>query len=286
MPASPTPEPGDAPATSNATRPIGVFDSGIGGLSVVREIVRELPSEDVLYVADSRHAPYGDRTEAFIEQRSHALVAFLVSEGAKAIVVACNTATGVAIASLRERFALAIVGFEPAVKPATGQTRSGIGGGLATSRTLTSQKFARLREQFGGRARFVDMPCPGLVEQIESGDAESDATRLLLEGYLRPLLEEGADTIVLGCTHYVCLLPLIRRVAGPDVAVIEAAGPVARELTRRLTDAGLRAPASRRGSHRVVTSGDPRQVQAVIRRVWQEDVDVQPLPAESGAAAP
>src|SRR5450759_1198564 len=160
--------------------PIGVFDSGVGGLSVLREIRRELPHENLLYVADSGHAPYGDKSTQLIEARSIAIVEFLVSQHAKAIVVACNTATGAAIETLRARFSVPIVAMEPAVKPAATHTKSGVIGVLATSGTLVSNYFAKLHAHFGADVNILVQACPGLVEQVEAGDLSSDKTLSLI----------------------------------------------------------------------------------------------------------
>ena len=170
-------------AETTAARPIGVFDSGVGGLSVLHEIRRELPNEDLLYVADSGHAPYGDKSAQVIEERSIAIVEFLISQHAQAIVVACNTATGVAIKTLRTRFWIPIIAMEPAVKPAAAHTRSGVIGVLATSRTIASDNFAKLHERFGADVKILMQACPGLVEQVEAGNMSGDKTRALVEQY-------------------------------------------------------------------------------------------------------
>jgi glutamate racemase len=170
------------------SQPIGVFDSGVGGLSVLREIRRELPGEDLLYVADSGHAPYGDKPIDAIEARALAITDLLVAEGAKAVVVACNTATGAAVRLLRSRYGIPIVAMEPAVKPAVERTRSGVVGVLATRRTLESHKFALLLQQVAGGATVLLQPCPGLVERVEAGDLDGEGTRALLADYLTPLL--------------------------------------------------------------------------------------------------
>jgi glutamate racemase len=261
-----------------AAYPIGVFDSGVGGLSVLREIRRELPGEDLLYVADSGHAPYGDKSTELIEARAVAIVEFLLSRNAKAIVVACNTATGVAIKMLRARFQAPIVAMEPAVKPAVTHTRSGVIGVLATSRTIASDNFARLHDRFGADAKILLQACPGLVEQVETGDLAGDETRALIEQYVLPLLEQRADTLVLGCTHYPFLAPLIQQIAGPTVAVIDPSAAIARELRRRLTSAGLLSIENRTGSEQFWTSATTDIAQSVIVQLWQADVDVQRLP--------
>jgi glutamate racemase len=262
---------------SNA-RPIGVFDSGVGGLSVLRAIRQELPAENVIYVADSGNAPYGDRPREFIEQRSIAIVEFLCDRGVKAVVVACNTATGVAVRSLRSRFTFPIVAMEPAVKPAVTTTRTGIVGVLATTRTLSSANFLKLVDEHGARAQMLIQPCPGLVEQVERGELEGAKTRTLLAGYVQPLLAKGADTLVLGCTHYAFLRSLIQDIAGANVSLIDPAAPVARELKRRLDAAGLLADAHGAGTEAFWASGPADVAERVIRQLWSADATVQSLP--------
>jgi glutamate racemase len=249
-------------------RPIGVFDSGVGGISVLREIRRLLPAEDLVYVADSRHAPYGDKSAAFVRRRSETISAFLVRQDVKAIVVACNTATGLAIEGLRSRFDMPIVGIEPAVKPAAAATHSGRVAVLATTGTLASGRFAALVAHHARHVQVLSQPCPGLVEQVEAGDLTGPATRALLEGYVRPLVAQGADTIVLGCTHYSFLAPLIREVAGPEVAIVDPAAAVAEELGRRLRVHQLHAPLDRVGRTRVVTTGSARHTRETLARLW------------------
>ncbi len=262
----------------NASNPIGVFDSGVGGLSVLHEIRRALPGENLLYVADSGHAPYGDKSRQFIEARSIAISEFLVGQHAKAIVVACNTATGAAIATLRSRFLMPIIAMEPAVKPAVENTKSGVIGVMATSRTLASDNFVRLFARYSADVEILGQACPGLVDQVEAGDLSGDKTRLLLEQYVLPLLERGADTIVLGCTHYPFLAPLIQDIVGPMVAVIDSAAAVARQLHRRLEVGGLLADASAVGTEFFWTSGTPNQAQPLVSQLWKASVEVYILP--------
>ena len=272
-PRAQSPEPRATPE-----QPIGVFDSGVGGLSVLREVRRELPAEDLIYVADSRYAPYGDRPEEYVRGRAVAVMEFLRSQGAKAVVVACNTATGIAVDALRARYDVPIVAIEPAVKPAAARTRSRVVGVLATTQTLAGEKFARLVSTHAGDVEVLTQACPGLVEQVERADLTSASTRTLVEQYLRPLLDRGADTIVLGCTHYPFVGDLIRAVAGPEIAVIDSAAPVARELRRRLDASGLLGPESHRGSESFWTTGSPDQVRAVIAELWAGDVEVRSIP--------
>ncbi|HEY8034131.1 MAG TPA: glutamate racemase [Methylobacter sp.] len=263
----------------SSANPIGVFDSGVGGLSVLHEIRRALPGENLLYVADSAHAPYGDKSQQFIEDRSIAISEFLVSRNVKAIVVACNTATGAAVTTLRSRFFMPIIAMEPAVKPAAESSQSGVIGVLATSRTLASDNFVKLFARYGEDVEILGQACPGLVEQVEAGDLSGNKTRLLLEKYVLPLLERGADTIVLGCTHYPFLAPLIQEIAGSGVAVIDSAAAVARQLRRRLEVVDLLADAERVGTECFWTSGVLDKAKPLVSQLWKPDVEVYALPA-------
>jgi glutamate racemase len=262
----------------NASSPIGIFDSGVGGLSVLREIRMAFASEDIFYVADSAFVPYGDKSPQLVEARSIAIAEFLVDRKAKAIVVACNTATGAAITTLRSRFSVPIIGIEPAVKPAVGKTASGVVAVLATSATLSSDKFANLLARFGGDADILIQPCPGLVEQVETGELHGEKARALTAKYVLPLLERGADTIILGCTHYPFLAPLIREIAGPGVSIVDPNAAIALELRRRLEGKGLLSRDSSPGTDQFWTSGAPEDVKPVISQLWNADVQVRRLP--------
>lgn len=259
-------------------RPIGVFDSGAGGLSVLREIRAAMPHEDLFYVADTAHIPYGDKPATFIEARAIAITEFFRGRGAKAVVVACNTASGVALDALRARFLLPIVGMEPAVKPAAQRTRSGVIGVLATRQTLASNKFANLLTRFGKNVTVHVQPCAGFVEQVEAGKLADAETRDLVARYVRPLLQRGADVLVLGCTHYPFLRPLIEEVAGPDVAVLDPNAAVARELARRLELNKLSASAVRQGTEKFWSSAPSAHTKSVMALLWGTSVDVQLLP--------
>jgi glutamate racemase len=265
----------------NTSHPIGVFDSGVGGLSVLHKIRRELPGEDLLYVADSGHAPYGDKSTEFIEARSMAIVEFLIRHHAKAIVVACNTASGVAIKTLRAKYSAPIIAMEPAVKPAAMHTRSGVIGVLATSRTIASNNFTKLHQRFGADVKILMQACPGLVEQVEVGNLSGDNIRELISRYVLPLLEQGADTLVLGCTHYPFLVPLMQEIAGSAVAIIDPSTAIARELRRRLTIADLLSTANDDGTEQFWSSAAPHNAKRIISQLWRSDVEVLSLPDET-----
>ena len=218
---------------------IGIFDSGIGGLSVALAVRQLLPNESLIYVADTGHAPYGEKTDDYIYQRMHSISQHLVNCGVKAIVVACNTATTAAIAKLRAQYALPVIGVEPGVKPAVLASRTGVVGVLATPRTLLTPSFAKLAQRFATQATVLLQPCPELVPLIEALDFSGNQMRVLLKSYIQPLLDKGADTLVLGCTHYNFVANTIAEIAGPDVSIIRTEMAVAKELQRRLTEAAL-----------------------------------------------
>ena len=267
------------PTRQDRERPIGVFDSGVGGLSVLREIRRALPNETLCYVADSGHAPYGDRSAAYIEARARHIIGFLRQQGVKAVVVACNTVTGLVIEHLRAAFpALPIVAIEPAVKPAAQATRSGIVGVLATRQTVASPGLARLVRAHANGRQLLLQACPGWVERVERGDLDSAETRAAVAQHVQPLLDQGADTLVLGCTHYPFLAPLIHSLAGDKVQVLDPAPAVARELARRLRALGLSRDGDAPGTERFWTSADPLRMDPVIGTLWRTPVRVESLP--------
>jgi glutamate racemase len=245
---------------------IGVFDSGVGGLSVLREIVGQLPGYDLLYLADSAHVPYGSRQASEVRGYSRAITAFLVGQGACAVVVACNTASAAALHALRAQFGVPIVGMEPAVKPATERTRSRHVGVIATRATFQGELFARLVERFSHDVTVHTQACPGLVERVEAGLLDGAETEALLRDALSPLLEAGIDSLVLGCTHYPFLRPAIERVVGPGVEVIDPAPAVARQAGRVVQQQGARC-AQGTGQVTYFTSGDPAEFEAQIRRL-------------------
>jgi len=257
---------------------IGVFDSGVGGLSVLRAIRAALPHEHLVYVADSGHAPYGDQSEAHIIQRTLTVGRWLAEQGVKAITIACNTATVVAAKALREQTPMPVVAIEPAIKPAVAITRSGVVGVLATRQTVHSASVARLVELYGADKRIVLQACPGLVEQVERADLHSSDTEALLRQFIAPLIDQGADTLVLGCTHYPFLRDTIQRVAGQGVSLLDPAEAVARELARRLAESGSLCESHQPGQVQFFTSGDLVQSQAVMSHLWGAPLTVQALP--------
>jgi glutamate racemase len=261
-----------------ATNPIGVFDSGVGGLSILHHIRLELPQEDFIYIADTAHIPYGSKSEASVTQRSITLTQFFLRQDVKAIVIACNTATAAAIATLRSLHSLPIVGVEPAVKPAITMTKSGIIGVLATNGTLASAKFGHLIERFGKSVELIVQPCPGLVEQVEKAELSGVVTRTLIEHYLTPLLKRGADTLVLGCTHYPFLKPLIEDIVGQGIAIIDPGFAVSQQLRHRLKLEGLLTEKDTPGEEQFWTSGDPEAIQQAIARLWSQGIKLKRLP--------
>lgn len=263
------------------TRTIGVFDSGVGGLSVLHHIRAVLPDARLIYVADSGHVPYGDKPASYIEQRSLAITQFLVEQGAEAIVIACNTATAAAAATLRARYTLPILAMEPAVKPAVAASRSGVVGVLATVGTLESARFAALLEKYAGSVKIVTQGCPGLVEQVEQGELDSPHTRALLKRYTAPLLACGADTLILGCTHYPFLASTIHEVAGRDVALVDTGAAVARHLLRRI-EAELPLAAPGIAEELFYTSGNVAQATTIMSLLWGKEVRAHALPEQDG----
>lgn len=256
------------PNQEAAEAPIGLFDSGVGALSVLRHVQARLPSEHLLCFCDSGHAPYGGRSDAEIIARTLAIADFLLERQVKAIVVACNTATAAAIEALRQRHPeLIVVGVEPGLKPAAVFSKSGIGGVLATASTLASSRFIALRDQITSSTgvRFLTQACVGLVEQIEKGELDSPETVAMLERYVTPILRGGADTIALGCTHYPFVQPAIEAIArreGADpITIIDTGEAVSRQLERLLQQRGLQRLETRPGSLQAFTTGSKAQLE-------------------------
>jgi len=261
---------------------IGVFDSGLGGLSVWRELVKQLPDEAVLYLADRSYCPYGKRSAEQLRRRCEAITRYLISQGAEIIVIACNTATSAAAQHLRGQFSLPIVGMEPAVKPAALLSRRGKIGVLATEATLSGDKFRLLADRYRDQAEVLVQPAPQLVELVEHGDLDSAHARAVVASQLEPLLAAGVDQIVLGCTHFPFLTPLMQELAGPHVALIDPAGAVCRQTARLLDQ--LRTPSTASANlaerYRFVSTGNADGMRDFITRVLQRDAIVETLALE------
>ena len=255
-------------------RPIAVFDSGVGGISVLKHIHALLPSEQLLYVADSKYAPYGSKTAAEIQARCFEIAEFLIAKDAKALVVACNTATAAAIDAMRAKYTLPIIGMEPAVKPAATATKNGIIGVLATTGTLKSAQFAGLLESYGRNVKVVTQACIGLVECIERGELNAAATKALIRQYTAPLLAEGADTIVLGCTHYPFVKEVIREIVGADISLIDTGAAVAKQLKCQLDEKGLLSTRHEIGDVSFSTNSESENAQQVLEALWGSAIHV------------
>jgi glutamate racemase len=248
-------------------RPVGVFDSGVGGLSVWREIVRALPTESTWYLADQAHVPYGPRDERELRRFCEAIGRFLIDGGCKAVVVACNTASAAALRHLRDSFPhVPILGMEPAVKPAALVTTSGVVGIMATPATFAGRLFRATAGRHAAHVTLVNQVCDGLAESVERGDVDGPAAEALLRRFIGPMLDAGADVIVLACTHYPFAMDAIRRIAGPGVTVIDPAPAVARHLGDVLAAGGLQRPAGDPPQHRFFTTGRAGDLAGAIDR--------------------
>ena len=260
---------------TNPDAPIGVFDSGLGGLSVLASMRERLPDQSIVYIADSEYAPYGEKTDAFIRERSKAIADWLVERGAKMIVVACNTATTHAIGHLRATLTVPVVGVEPGIKPAALSTASGVVGVLATAATLRSERLKALIAEHEARCRFVCQAGHGLVEQIERGNLNGTVVDDLLLRYLTPMAQAGADTVILGSTHFALLYATIRRLFADRFALIETGSAIARRVETLLIEREGAADAAAKTNSRgrleyFSTARSPQQRQAllaVVRRL-------------------
>ena len=255
------------------TQPIAVFDSGLGGLTVLRALRERLPQEDFFYFADTRFLPYGDRPEVFLKERGVLIAEALARRGAKALVIACNTATAVAAEAIRAASVLPVVALEPGVKPAAALTRSGVIGVLATTRTLHSERFERLVGNHANHLRVVAQACPGLAEAIETEGPASPAVDALLDTFVAPLATAGADVVVLGCTHYPWVGAAIARRMPAGVTLLDTGEAVARQLERLLAAGGLLGGGH--GRLAMATSGAPLKVTATVDRLFGEKLHVE-----------
>jgi glutamate racemase len=263
------------PRAAHASAPVGIFDSGLGGLSVLRAVRAVLPHERLIYVADSLHAPYGEKDDDFIVDRTMAICTWLVAQGAKALVVACNTATAQSIALVRERLAVPLVGVEPGVKPAAAVSTSRVVGVLATQVTLRSPRFQTLLDRYAGDCRFLCQPGHGLVQAVERCDTSSPQLMALLESYLAPMLDAGADTLVLGCTHYPFLDRAIREIAGERLQIVDTSVAIARQLDRLLDASQLKNDASPDALPRFCSTADGESQRQLAASLLQLDACVE-----------
>ncbi|MEJ2590651.1 MAG: glutamate racemase [Candidatus Thiodiazotropha sp.] len=261
--------------------PIGIFDSGVGGLSVLHHVRALLPRESLVYVADRGHIPYGNKSNDYITQRATLIADFLLQQPVKAIVVACNTATAAAVHTLRERYPIPIIGMEPGVKPAIAQSRTGLIGILATEGTLGSGKFKYLLERHANGADIFIKPCNGWVEEIERGRQDSAETARMVRETLEPLLAKGVDTLVLGCTHYPFLRRTIEQAAGDDIAIIDTGHAVATHLRRRLHQEGLLNDSSESAGETFWCSGPLEEMRTLVQRLWGRPCPIHALPDQA-----
>ncbi|HET6822436.1 MAG TPA: glutamate racemase [Anaerolineales bacterium] len=256
--------------------PIGIFDSGVGGISVLCAIREQMPEESVIYFGDQGHIPYGPRPMEQIRDFAEGITHFLLEQGAKIIVVACNTASAAALKYLRDKFPdIQFVGMEPAVKPAAEHTHTGKVGVLATPATFQGALYASVVERFANGVELFQNTCNGLVQQIEQGRLNDGETRQILENALQPMLEKNIDTVVLGCTHYPFVIPLIQDIVGDSVRVIDPAPAVAKQTARLLEARELRNNSASKGKVRLYTSGDPDALKALLPTLLGESGEIQ-----------
>ena len=257
---------------------VGIFDSGVGGLSVAAALHRHQPSLDITYVADTAFFPYGGRDAAEVDERAQYLAGMLVARDVDALVVACNTASSAALEHLREAFDLPIIGMEPPLKPAVEASETGVVAVLATPGTASGERMARLNERFGGEKRVFILPMPGLADLVESGEVEGDRVETMLRDALAEPLDAGLDALALGCTHYGFLRPVLARVLPERVRVIDAADPVARRTRTVLRELGFDPDAE--GPAREVlcyATGDPASLEATIEGLRRAGADLPAL---------
>jgi glutamate racemase len=263
---------------------IGVFDSGVGGLSVLREIKQRLPNESLVYFADQSHVPYGSRSLEDVQVLSEGITRFLLEQGCKLVVVACNTASAAALHVLRLSFpATPFVGMEPAVKPAAERTASRKVAVLATPATFQGALFASVVDRFADGVEVGEIIAPGLVELIEGGQTASEGVDSVLHASLEPAISRGIDTLVLGCTHYSFVIPAIQRILGPNVNVIDPAPAVARQTERLWESQGTEANTQEGAGVRYITSGDPDAFRSSMLKLVRDDEDAETASWEAGS---
>ena len=260
----------------NNNKPIGIFDSGVGGLSILKHIRQLLPKENILYVADSGFGPYGCKGDHFIEQRSRIITEFLLEQGSKVIVIACNTATASIIERFRKDYGIPFVGVEPGIKPAIEQSKNGNIGVMATQATIASERYKDLSERFTHSHQVHSQPCPGLADQVEAGEVSTQKTLGLLQKYIDPLLKKQVDTLVLGCTHYSFLSQDIRNLIGETIKIVDTSRAIAEQVERVLNKDAL-LNSSNMGRVDYYTSGSVQAAQEVMERMLEHKVNVMHL---------
>lgn len=241
--------------------PIGFFDSGLGGLSVLRKALEIMPNENYIYYGDSKHAPYGEKTPQEITELSFNAMEFLIQKGVKAIVIACNTATSAAAHALREYYKhMPIIGIEPALKPAIKLHETGSVIVMATKATLTQEKFKKLMDNYGEHREVISLPCPGLVEFIESGDLNGEDVKNFLREKLNPYMDREISSIVLGCTHYPFVKDVIQEIVGEKVDIIDGSEGTVRELKRRLEENNIESESKEKGTLEIFNSLEDKKI--------------------------
>jgi glutamate racemase len=273
---------------SSKNDPIAVYDSGVGGLSVLRAIREQLPNEKLIYLGDQAHVPYGERSMEELRSLAEAVTRFFLSQKVKMLVVACNTASAAALKHLRLVFPqLPFVGMEPALKPASQHTHSGKVGVLATPATFAGELYASVVERFAQNVKIYQSTCPGLVAQIEKGAMQSKKTRAILEEAIQPMLDEGVDRLVLGCTHYPFVIPQIEEILAGRAEVVDPAPAVARQVKRVLESLDLLADSCAEGDLKFMTTASPDAFLNFLKMIdiapakvqtlnWQQGVLIQP----------
>lgn len=261
----------------SADQPIGIFDSGVGGLSVLQHIHQLLPLENLLYVADSGHAPYGCKDESYIEQRSRVITEHLLAQGAKTIVIACNTATASIIEKFRQQYGIPFIGVEPGIKPALAKTKNNNIGVMATAGTLSSERYNELSQRFAASVNLYHQACPELADQVEAGLLDAPETIHLLEKYLSSLVAKQVDTIVLGCTHYSFLRGQIQKMINDSIHLVDTSHAIAEQLVRVLAQEALKKT-SEGGSIAYFTTGSIVNTRTTMERLLNKKVMVERLP--------
>jgi len=257
---------------------VGVFDSGVGGLSVVRALIALVPSQSLLYVADNAHCPYGPRPASEIITFAQGITRYLLAQGCEVIVVACNTASAAALEPLREAFPeTPFVGMVPAIKPAAALTQTGVVGVLATEGTLHGRLYEDIVERWAHGVRVVSRTCPGLVERVENGEESTSETEHILRACLAPLLAEGMDVLVLGCTHYPFLIPVLQRLLPERATIVEPSMAIAKQTRRVLAERGLLRTGGPPGTRRYAATGDPAALQRALDYLLDEQQPVERL---------